>query len=455
MLQDILLPRLGQTMEEGTIERWHKAEGERVERGEILYELTTDKATLEVESFATGVLKKILVAEGETAPVNELIAVVGEEDDELPADWEAYRAQASAAASEQEPAAPDAAAAIAATPQPHEAEVEQYPAVEPSQPPAPARLFASPRAKKIAAEQQVPLAILQGTGPNGRIVERDVEKYLDELARIKYTPTARKVAYGAGVSLLDIQPDAPDRRITKADVLRAAQAALPAATARPGERIAMTPMRQTIAKRMAQSKQTVPHFYLVGDVMMRRALERRHELNAAGDVHITITDLLVRAVALALTRHPRVNARFAGGAIIVNAAVNVGVAVAVEDGLFVPVIRGADKKTLAQVSAELKPLAARAREGKLTPDQYEGGSITISNLGTFGVDYFLPIVNPPETCILGVGRVAEQIVVQDGAMRIEPVMKVSLSADHRVVDGAEAAKFYRTLRELLEEPESL
>ena len=446
MLQDILLPKLGQTMEEGTVEKWHKAEGDPVEKGEILYELTTDKATLEVESFASGVLKKVFVAEGETVAVNKLIAIIGEESDKLPADLDAYRAQASAAAAAEEeaPAEPVAAAA------PSDAEATR-PA--PTAPAAPARLLASPRAKKIAQEQKVPLAVLRGSGPDGRIIERDVREHLEKLGNIKYTPAAREAACEAGVSLLEVEPS-KGGRVTKADVLRLAQAERPAA-ARPGERLALSAMRQTIARRMAQSKQTVPHFYLIGEVMMRKALGLREELNASGDVHITITDLLVKTAALALARHPRVNARFEGDTIVINASLNIGVAVAVEDGLFVPVVRDADRKGLAQISAELKSLAQTAREGKLTPEQYEGGSITISNLGTFGVDYFLPIINPPEACIIGIGRLAQQVVARDGAVAVEPVMKVSLSADHRVIDGAEAARFFQTFRELLEEPEEL
>jgi len=442
MLQDILLPKLGQTMEQGTVEKWHKAEGDPVEKGEILYELTTDKATLEVESFASGVLKKIFVRDGETVAVNELIAIIGEADDALPADLDAYQAAASGATEKEAVAEAAGAAALA------EAEVTQ-----PAAPALPARLIASPRAKKIAREQKVPLAALHGSGPNGRIVERDVQDYLGKLANIKYTPTAREAACEAGVSLLEVKPS-KGGRVTKADVLRVAHAQRPAA-ARPGQRLALSAMRQTIARRMGESKQTVPHFYLIGQVMMRKALRRREELNASGEVHITITDLLVKATALALAKHPRVNARFEGDSIVMNAALNVGVAVAVEDGLFVPVVRDADRKSLPQISAELKSLAQTAREGKLTPEQYEGGSITISNLGTFGVDYFLPIINPPEACIIGIGRLAEEVVARDGAMAVEPVMKVSVSADHRVIDGAEAARFYQTFRALLEEPEEL
>ena len=449
MLREILLPQLGQTMEEGTIARWHKAEGDRVQKGEVLYELTTDKATLEVESFVDGVVKKILVAEDQTVPVNELIAVIGDEDDELPDDLSALREKVAASGTPKEAdAGAPAPAAPAGAPSP--------PAEVPASRQAPSRLSSSPRARKIAGERQVPLSALSGSGPDGRIIERDVLAYLDRLSQVRYTPAARAAALAAGVSLLTVEGSGAGGRITKADVEAAARSAAPAVPkARAGERVPLSPMRQTIATRMTESKQTVPHFYLVGDVMMRKALQKRQEINASGKVRITITDLLVRAAALALRRHARANARFAGDAIVLGTEVNVGVAVAVEDGLFVPVIRSADTKDLAQVSAELKSLAEAARQGKLIPEQYEGGSITISNLGTFGVDYFLPIINPPETCILGIGKLAEQVVVQDGAMRIEPVMKVSLSADHRVMDGATAAEFYQTFRACLEEPDEL
>jgi len=439
MLQAILLPQLGQTMEEGTIEKWHKTEGDAVVKGEVLYELTTDKATLEVEAFTDGVLLKVLVAEGETMPVNELIAIVGEEGDKLPDDLDAYRAEVTAEVQEE-----------AAEEQPAQAAAPAAPA-----PAAPKRLLASPRAKKIAKEQKVPLAVLRGSGPEGRIVEKDVQQYLEKLAEISTTPTARALAQELGVSLLDVRPAEAGARITKADVEKAAKAAPRAAAAKPGERIPFSAMRQTIAQRMAQSKQTVPHFYLTGQVLMRKAMDLRKELNASGEVRITVTDLLVKAAALALRRHPRMNARFDGDAVVVNKDVNIGVAVSVEDGLFVPVIKKADERALADVSAELKSLAQTAREGKLRPDQYENGSLTISNLGTFGVDSFLPIINPPEACIIGVGRAADQVVVQGGAMRIESLMQVSLSADHRVVDGSQAAEFFQTFRQLLEEPGQL
>jgi pyruvate dehydrogenase E2 component (dihydrolipoamide acetyltransferase) len=225
----------------------------------------------------------------------------------------------------------------------------------------------------------------------------------------------------------------------------------PAARRGEGARVELSPMRQTIAERMAASKQTAPHFYLIGDVRMGEAMAMLARLKEEG-TRVTVTGLLVKAVGLALREHPRLNARFDDGAVVRNAACNVGVAVAVEDGLFVPVIRDADAKALPVISAELKSLAERARESKLIPEQYEGGCITISNLGMYGVGAFLPIINPPESAIIGVGTVAEQPVARDGGIAVEAVMKLSLSADHRVVDGAEAAAFFQTLKGLLEEP---
>jgi len=213
-------------------------------------------------------------------------------------------------------------------------------------------------------------------------------------------------------------------------------------------------MRRTIAARMAEAKQTVPHFYLMGEVAMRAAREFLQGRAASGR-KATVTALVVRAVALALRRHPRMNARFDGDAVVLNARCSVGVAVAVEDGLFVPVVRDADAKDLPAISAELKDLAETARAGSLVPEQYEGGSVTVSNLGMYGVDCFLPIINPPQACILGVGVVRDRVVVRDGGMAVEPMMELALSADHRVVDGAEAARFFQSLKGLLEQPEGL
>jgi pyruvate dehydrogenase E2 component (dihydrolipoamide acetyltransferase) len=449
MLREILLPQLGQTMEEGTIEAWRKSEGDQVRKGDVLYDLTTDKATLEVESFVDGVLLKILVPAGQTAPVNELVAICGEEGDKLPEDLAAYRAQVLASLGvEGAPAAP--AGAPAQAPAAAAAEAQ---AAAPAAAAGP--VLSSPRARKVAGELKVPIAVVRGSGPGGRIIERDVLAHAEKLSQIKCTPAAREAAFEAGIDLLAVRPREAGGRIAKEDVAAAAAAPVRRPAAAPGERIPLTAMRNTIARRMTQIKQTVPHFYLFSEILMRRAMKRREELNAAGGPRITVTHLLIRALALALKQHPRVNAQFAGDAVALNPAVNVGVAVAVEDGLFVPVIRNADARSLAEIATELKALTQTATEGKLRPDQYEGGSITISNLGMFGVDAFVPIINSPEACILGIGRIKEEIVVQEGAMRVEPLMTATLSADHRVVDGAQAARFLQSFREMLEAPEGL
>lgn len=440
MLHRVVLPQLGQTMEEGTVERWHKREGESVRKGEVLYELTTDKATLEVEAFVDGVLKRVLVEEGQTVPVNELIAIIGGEDDELPEDL-----------SELAPSRP-AVGEVALEANEGEARVSSAEAVAAR----PKGVAASPRARKMAREKKVPLEVLRSSGPGGRVVERDVLDYLASLEGLRFAPAAAARAYQLGVSLPEVAAGVGNRRIRTADVEAAAQSGergAVAALATDG-RLPLTPMRRTIADRMTSAKQTVPHFYLVGEVMMRAATEflERSGPRAEGT---TPTALLVKAVALALKKHPRVNARFDGDAVALNSECNVGVAVAVKDGLFVPVIRHADTKGPDEISSELKSLAEVARAGKLTPDQYEGGSITVSNLGMYGISYFLPIINPPESCIVGVGEIKDRPVARGGGVRVEPMMELSLSVDHRVIDGAEAAEFFRSLRNLLETPETL
>ncbi len=302
----------------------------------------------------------------------------------------------------------------------------------------------------------MPLAALRGTGPGGRIIECDVLGYLAAVEEVRSTPAARALAYQHGVNLLEVAAEAGGRRLRKDDVVRAVEAGLGRAASVPaaepaGERLALSAMRRTIAQRMTAAKQTVPHFYLVGDVMMRAAMEFLREVSTPQQ-KVTVTGLLVKAVATALKEHPRVNARFDGDAVVLNDRCNVGVAVAVEDGLFVPVVRDADARGLAEISAELGSLAETARDGKLIPEQYEGGSITISNLGMYGVASFLPIINPPESCIIGVGAISDQVVAQGDGMRIEPMVAISISADHRVIDGAEAAQFFQTLKGLLEDP---
>lgn len=481
-MKEVLLPKLGQTMEEGTVEKWHKKEGDAVRKGEVIFEIGTDKATLEVEAYVEGVLRKIVVPEGETVPCNYLVALVGSKDEPMPdveklkAHFAARAAEAAGAEApaEQAPAqpAPAPAPAPAAAPAPAVPPAVEAAAPETagSAPAAPAgRVFSSPRARSVAREMQVPVELIQGTGPGGRIVERDVRAYAEATSRA--TPTARELAFQKGIDLRGLTPAGGEGRIGKADVLAAAAAPAPAKAAakaaaeaapktaapeaaKAGE-VPLTAMRKVIAQRMSQSKQQAPHFYLFAEADMGAATDLRKRLNALGGPKITFTDLIVKAAAMALARHPRVNCRWEGGKILLNAAVNIGLAVSVEDGLFVPVLRAADSKGLFQIAGDREGLIAKARSGKLGPDDYTGGSVTLSNLGMFGVDYFAPIINPGESLIIGTGAIKDRVVPWQGGIHVRPIMVITVCADHRSVDGALAAVFLKEMRELLEAPEAL
>ncbi|MCD6415152.1 MAG: 2-oxo acid dehydrogenase subunit E2 [Planctomycetes bacterium] len=431
MLHPVLLPQLGQTMEEGTIEKWHKQEGDDVRKGEALYDLTTDKATLEVEAFASGTLRKILVPQGETVPVTTMVAVIGDPDEELTEEFLTRTALAPRQAQAAEGERPVAA------------ERKQE-----AQPLRTGKTLASPRARKLAVELQAPLAALEGSGPGGRIIERDVLCYAERLERISSTATARAVAFEQGVDLVALARANPERRIRLADVEAAAQGA-------GARRVELSKMRRTIAQRMTLSKQTAPHFYLSGEVQMDAVQDFITGFRAETGQRVTVTAVLVKALALALKAHPRLNARYDDGGVALGQGCNVGVAVATEDGLFVPVIRDADEKDLLQIASELGVLGESARRGSLLPQQYEGGSITLTNLGMYGVASFLAIINPPESCIVAVGAITQKPIVREGEIVVAGMMNVSLSADHRVIDGAQAGEFFRTLRELLEEPDGL
>jgi len=446
MIQHILMPKLGQTMEEATVERWHKKEGDRVQKGDVVLEITTDKATLEVESFVSGVMRKILAPEGVTLPVNTPIALVGEPDDPLPDNLAELEAAARGEA------APVGAAAKAEAAEPSGAEAVPTAAQAPPAPP-PGRILISPRARKRAREAKVPLQVLRGSGPNGRIVEKDVLDYLARRDKIKATPTAIALAYERGVDITSISGTGTGGRVTKEDVLAAPVAAPAAAPAE--RRIELTAMRRIVAERMAQSKREAPHFYLMMEIDMTQAVALRSRLNAEGRVRIAFHDLLIRACAIALREHPQMNVAWAGDAIRQRGEVNIGLAVALEDGLIVPVVRNADRLSLQEIARESARLVERARSKHLTPDEYQGGCLTISNLGMFQVDNFVPVINPGESAILGVGRIVQKPVVIDGGIHIRSMMGVTLSADHRSVDGAIAAAFLRRVKELLEAPEQL
>ncbi len=391
----IQLPALSPTMKEGRITKWLKNEGDKIASGTEIAECETDKSNLAIEAYDDGVLLKILVKAGDSAPVGSTIAWVGKPGEKIP------------------DAAPVAAAAPA--PQPAVAPSKPMPPPPPVAAPAAAptngRLRASPLAKKVAAAQGVDLHAVQGSGPNGRIVRRDVE-----------------AAMGAGPAKAQVFP--------RATGVRSPPTTMP-----------VTQMRKVIAQRLGEVKPGVPHFYLTVDIEMEQALALK-----AQELKISVNDIIVKAVAVAVRRFPRVNQVFAGDVIQQLQTVDVGVAVAIDDGLITPIVKDADQKGLAELAAEVRDLAERAKKKALKPDEYSGGSITVSNLGMFGIDSFIAVINPPQASILAVGKVEPKVVVRDGQMVIRQMMSMTFSGDHRVVDGAVGAQFLKIVRELLEQP---
>ncbi|ULQ56494.1 pyruvate dehydrogenase complex dihydrolipoamide acetyltransferase [Flavihumibacter rivuli] len=410
----ILMPRLSDTMTEGVIAAWHKKVGDKVSKGELLAEVETDKATMELESYKNGTLLYIGAQPGDKVPVNALLCVIGEEGKvDLNAIIAAAKGGAVAAtASSGQPAAPTAPAAAPA------AQAAPVAASENG------RIKASPLARKMAQEKGINLAQVAGSGDGGRIVKADVDNF--------------KPAAAA---------EAPAAKATVTPAIAAAPAGQVSFEDRP-----VSQMRKTIARRLAESKFTAPHFYLTMSIDMDKAVASRAQINEVAPVKISFNDMVIKAVAIALKQHPAVNSSWLGDTIRVNHHVNVGVAVAVEDGLLVPVVRFADTKGLAQIATEVKDFATRAKNKKLQPSDWEGSTFTISNLGMFGIEDFTAIINPPDSCILAVGAIQQVPVVKNGQVVPGNIMKVTLSCDHRVVDGASGSAFLQTLKGLLEEP---
>ncbi len=429
MAETISMPKLGSDMAEGTLVRWVRHEGETVEKGQVLAEIETDKATVEVESSFSGVVLKHLVEQGSIVPVGTPIAVVGEAGEKV-----------DAAPAASEPAAKTAVAAAA------QAQAEA-PAVETAAQPAAVmeggRVKASPLARKLAEERGLNLAAVSGSGPGGRVVRKDVESYV---------PAAAPVAVAPATPVAASTPAAPAAK-------GPAPVALPPAVwggakAPADERIPLDKLRTAIGRRMVESKQQVPHFYVTHNYNVEPMLELRTKLNALlpDDAKLTVNDFIIKAVALALRRFPNINASIAGNEIIRHGQVNVGVAVAVEGGLLTIVTKDTDLKPLRVISAEVREMVARARIGRVKPDDIEGSTFSISNLGMFDVEHFVAIINPPEAAILAVGSAMKAPVVVGDEIKVQTRMKATLSADHRVTDGAEAAQFMQALAEYLEEP---
>lgn len=448
MATKVVMAQLSPTMEEGKLVEWKLAEGDPVSQGDIVAEIETDKANMDVEAMGSGVLRKILVQEGVTVPVGTLIGVIADPEEDI----EPILAEAAAA---EAPAAPPAAAPTA--------EPVAAPAVEPAVaapagepaagapaaevPPVPpatrdGRVKASPVARKMAAELGIELGTIPGSGPGGRIIKQDVEAAATAGAPTAGTAAAGTVAAGAAAGT----PAA-------GGIVR--PAALGEGRLR-DERIEASQMRKAIARRLAESIGPVPHFFLTTEVDMERALDLRAELNAGLDgFKIGVTDILLKTAAEALVRHPEVNASWEGDVIHHHGRVDLGIAVAVEGGLITPVLRDADRKGLRQIAEEVADLIERARARKLMPEEYQGATFSISNLGMFDIEEFTAIINPPEAAILAIGKTRQKPVVEDGEVRVRRRMRVTMSCDHRVVDGATGARFLATFKGMLENPLAL
>lgn len=466
MLRPLCMPKLGETMKEATVGEWKKKEGDFIKVGDVILEITTDKATLEVESFENCVLLKILAKPGEVLPVNAPIAIIGDKGDTLPADLSSILGPSA-----------QAAVPVAGTQSAQAAAGDSASAAAPAQAEEAGRIFASPRARKLAQDEKVPLQILKGSGPNGRIVEQDVEEYLARRKAVRATPTALEVAYQRGIDLLNVKASGVDGRITEEDVIKAAAGAPETAAptpevARPapqparletvapvqlpaGGEIPLTNMRRTIATRMSQSKQTVPHFYLFTEVDMTEAAVYRAQINATGDVKVSFNDMVVAAMGNALRLVPIVNRQWRDGKLIQLDTFNVSIAVASDDGLMVPVLRDVPSKGLRQIASESRVLIEKARRKALLPDEYVGGSCTVSNVGVFGIGGVFPIINTPESFIIGVGAIKPKVVVIEGGIHIRSMMSLTLSGDHRAIDGASGAQYLKAVTDLLEKPSSL
>jgi pyruvate dehydrogenase E2 component (dihydrolipoamide acetyltransferase) len=418
MAEIIKMPKLSDTMTEGVVAEWHKKVGDTVKSGDLLADIETDKATMEFESFQEGTLLYIGVEKGKTAPVDSILAIVGKKGEDISALLASEKGTPAPAAETPAPATTPAAEpkkeepakAAPATPTP----VVQTPepkktAPEPAKVSNDGRSKVSPLAKKIAGEKNINLSFIRGTGDGGRVVKRDIENY-----------------QGGGAALV-LEESYSDEPVTQ--------------------------MRKTIARRLAESKFSAPHFYLTMEIEMDEMMKAREAINVvAAPVKISYNDLVIKAVAAALRAHPKVNSSWRGDFIRYSKHIHIGMAVAVEDGLLVPVIRFADSKTLSQISVEAKDYAQKAKNKKLQPADWEGNTFTISNLGMFGIEEFTAIINPPDACIMAIGGIKATPIIKDGQIVPGHIMKVTMSCDHRAVDGASGSAFLQTFKQLMENP---
>lgn len=413
MAEIIRMPKLSDTMTEGVVAEWHKKIGDEVQSGELLAEIETDKATMEFESFNDGVLLHIGVEKGKAAPVNDILAIIGDKGEDIKS---LLKEAESAPKEEPRKEAPVPAAEVLEPAPARKAEAVAPPASKPTPKPAEAttsddndRVKASPIARRLAAEKGINLSHVRGTGENGRITKRDVEHFGSHNTK----------AYVGRESYSEVE---------------------------------VSQMRKTIALRLAESKFAAPHFYLTMEIEMTAMMEARKSINEVASAKVSFNDLVIKGVAAALREHPKVNASWLGDRIRYNDHIHIGVAVAVEDGLLVPVVRFADGKTLTTIATEVRNYAQKAKDKKLQSEDWEGNTFTISNLGMFGIEEFTAIINPPDACILAVGGIKQAPVVMAGNIVPGNTMKVTLSCDHRVVDGATGSAFLQTFKHLMENP---
>ena len=429
----VKMPKLGTTMTEGTIVKWLKKEGEPVEKGEIYVEIQTDKVNIEDEAERSGILRKIIAKEGETVKVGEPIAIIARAHEELP-DLEI--------ADDKSPEKQEESSQVI---------MQQEDRTEDEKETIPGKIKASPAAKRVARENQIDLSKVTPSGPNGRIVEKDVLAYIQE-NKVRATPVAKKIAMEKQIDLKSLQKS-PVERITKADLEEQMMMQEEEST------IPVIGMRKIIAESMTYSKKVAPHIYLSLEVDMSKVIDIREKLiplvQDKYDVKLSYNHILIKAVATALRLNPLVNSSFIEEKIILKQNINIGLAVALEDGLIVPVIKDADKKGLGIIAKETAELILKAKNKKLLPDEYQGGTFTITNLGMFDIENFCAIINQPETAILAVGKIMKKPVVVDDEITIRPMMNLTLSCDHRAIDGAVGAKFLQNLKDILEEPMNL
>ncbi|MFZ7942076.1 dihydrolipoamide acetyltransferase family protein [Neobacillus sp. 19] len=442
MAKEIFMPKLSSTMAEGTLLQWFKEEGESVEIGEPLFEIMTDKINIEVEAYDAGILLKKYFQVDEQVPVNQIIGYIGEAEETVPDTSPGISGSEEAAKEEAEVQAPAEVVSVEA------ASAGSQSGEKPR---------ATPAARKLARVNELVLGNIQGSGPNGRVQKRDVVAVVESVSAVpKATPLARKIAAAEQVDLSAVTGSGLNGKIVKTDVISRAARAEAAPAPAQSQRKKMSGMRKVIAERMAQSAYTAPHVTLTTDVDMTKVKELRASLLPVVEkqtgLRLSYTEVLIKASAAALSRHPEVNVSIEGDEIVQHGHVHIGLAVAVPGGLMVPVVKDVLFKGLSELTQDAKDIGKRARENKLLPDQLKGSTFTISNLGMYAVDAFTPIINQPDSAILGVGRIVDKPVAVNGALEIRPMMTLSLSFDHRAIDGAPAAAFLTELKQILENP---